>query len=1050
MAFKNSLSLKGTWRPYAAADGLAGVQVEHIAQDAAGFLWFATWDSGVSRFDGDEFRTFTRKDGLGSDRVPAVLMDSQERLWFGTWEGVCWYDGRTFHPLDEKRIAGKPVQFIFEDREGRVWFGGTGVLGCYVDEVYQDLVPLYGRGRAEGRPSVWGQCWGIAQDAGGDVWFALNQVLRYDGEELHRCNDRHGLPAGRAYVVGQDSAGEIWVGTGSELWRQDGEGFAPVEAALEGQLRKIYTDCEGRMWFCTSNGAWAYDGSGFHPFTPQEGLQYRVITSVFQDREGLIWFATWGNGVACYDPDAVQIVMADLSPRFVTSLMQDRRGHVWVGFGDPLLESGKTHMARYDGERVEMWGEGEGVDVGGCLAMCEDQEGRCWFGGGSGLFRGEGRDFHQEHLDPVRGDVGISAIAEDTQGRLFFGHWERGTTADEEVLFESPLLISYRDPQGLQTLFRDEVQKRDHRTHISTLVFTRDGDLWFVFGTHYHLDEDRGVGRWNPEDGVRFYTEADGLVDDRAVDLIEDRKGRLWIATLGGISCFDGRRFRSFTTEDGLPSNHVRCACEDRQGHLWFGTNAGVAHYDGQAFQTIYSPHIGPTLRIVQARDGSFWLATVSSVVRYTPGRTPPRVRVLRTIADQVYQDVESVEVTAISRQVIFEYKGMSCRTHPRHMLYRYRLRGYDDWQPITRRMRAYYRDLLPDEYVFEVQAIDQDLNYSEPAAVRLTVEPDPRIAALSDALSSDSGEQVFLTSSQALRQVRMQLAGVAPTDLTVLLSGETGTGKGLAARLVHQLSQRRSGAFIQINCGSIPEGLVESELFGHEKGAFTGAIARKLGKVELADGGTLFLDEVGDMSLGAQVRLLHLLEDHTFERVGGMETLTTDVRVVAATNRDLQEMVQAGRFREDLYFRLHVFPVELPPLREHPEDVPLLASYFIERAAAHLNKKVNRVSPEALAALQRYDWPGNVRELEHAIQRGVIVCPGSTIRLADISLDIGQEQREVAGEMVTLEEHERRYIEQVLEETGWVVGGPKGAAMILGMHPSTLRSRMKKLGIAH
>jgi len=210
----------------------------------------------------------------------------------------------------------------------------------------------------------------------------------------------------------------------------------------------------------------------------------------------------------------------------------------------------------------------------------------------------------------------------------------------------------------------------------------------------------------------------------------------------------------------------------------------------------------------------------------------------------------------------------------------------------------------------------------------------------------------------------------VATTEETVLILGETGTGKGLAARNVHKLSKRNTGPFIQINCGAIPEGLVESELFGHEKGAFTGATHRKLGKVELAENGTLFLDEIGDLPMDAQVKLLRLLEEKSFERVGGTETLAAKVRVIAATNRDLERMVAEGTFRADLFYRLQGFDVPLPPLRQRPEDIRLLAIYFIERMAEHLHKPVTQLSDEALARLQQSDWPGNVRELEHAVRR--------------------------------------------------------------------------------
>ena len=293
-----------------------------------------------------------------------------------------------------------------------------------------------------------------------------------------------------------------------------------------------------------------------------------------------------------------------------------------------------------------------------------------------------------------------------------------------------------------------------------------------------------------------------------------------------------------------------------------------------------------------------------------------------------------------------------------------------------------------------------------------------------------------------------MQLAEVAPTDVTVLILGETGTGKGLAARTVHGLSARRTGPFIPVNCGAIPEGLVESELFGHERGAFTGAIARKLGKTELAEEGTLFLDEIGDLTPAAQTKLLRFLEERTFERVGGTEMLSADVRIIAATNRDLRGMVEKGEFREDLYFRLQVFPIELPPLRERREDIPVLAGYFMERMAAHLNKEVTHLTPDALAALHAHDWPGNIRELEHAVERAVIVCRELAIRAEDIAPELGRREEGSVRELVPLEEYERRYIREVLEQTGWVIKGPQGAAELLGMRASTLYSRMKKLGI--
>jgi transcriptional regulator with GAF, ATPase, and Fis domain len=294
----------------------------------------------------------------------------------------------------------------------------------------------------------------------------------------------------------------------------------------------------------------------------------------------------------------------------------------------------------------------------------------------------------------------------------------------------------------------------------------------------------------------------------------------------------------------------------------------------------------------------------------------------------------------------------------------------------------------------------------------------------------------------------------VAPTDATALVTGETGTGKELLARAIHEWSPRRGRALVRVNCAAIAPALFESELFGHEKGAFTGAAARRAGRFELADGGTLFLDEVGELAPDAQAALLRAIQEREFERVGGSELVRVDVRVVAATNRDLAAEVAAGRFRADLYYRLNVFPIEAPPLRARPGDVPRLVAAFVEAAGRRLHKPLRGTSPEALAALDAYDWPGNVRELQNVIERAAILSAGARIELADLPplrrpREPAREQRPAdAGDAASLREVERRHIERVLAESDWTVEGAAGAAARLGLRPSTLRSRMAKLGV--
>jgi PAS domain S-box-containing protein len=303
---------------------------------------------------------------------------------------------------------------------------------------------------------------------------------------------------------------------------------------------------------------------------------------------------------------------------------------------------------------------------------------------------------------------------------------------------------------------------------------------------------------------------------------------------------------------------------------------------------------------------------------------------------------------------------------------------------------------------------------------------------------------------SEALQHVLQSADKVADTDATVLIQGETGTGKELIARYLHQQSRRSEGAFIKLNCAALQPNLVESELFGHEAGAFTGATRKRKGRFELADGGTLFLDEVSEIPLELQAKLLRVLQEGEFERVGGTQALSCDVRVVAATNRRLNEAVAGGQFRPDLFYRLNVYPIRVPPLRERREDIPLLVDYFLPRIAQRIGKGIETIPPATLETLMGYDWPGNVRELKNVIERAVITSPGPELRLSE-SLGSGPPHRvaeEETPEFLPLAAMERRYITRVLEATGWRLSGPAGAATVLDLNPSTLRYRIKKLRI--
>jgi len=305
--------------------------------------------------------------------------------------------------------------------------------------------------------------------------------------------------------------------------------------------------------------------------------------------------------------------------------------------------------------------------------------------------------------------------------------------------------------------------------------------------------------------------------------------------------------------------------------------------------------------------------------------------------------------------------------------------------------------------------------------------------------------EQV-IGNSHALEAVLEQVERVAPTDSTVLIQGETGTGKELIAHAIHNISSRCGRPFVRLNCAAIPLDLLESELFGHEKGAFTGAIAQKIGRFELADKGTLFLDEVGDIPPALQPKLLRVLQEQEFERLGSTRTHQVDVRLVAATNRDLAEMVNRGQFRSDLYYRLNVFPVQLPPLRARTEDIPALVMHFVEVFGRRMGRQIERIPAETMSALNSYQWPGNIRELQNLVERAVILSNDGV--LPNPLPATGTQTAIVSTAATTLRESERSLILQTLEEVRWVIGGPKGAAAKLGLKRTTLIHKMQKLGI--
>jgi DNA-binding NtrC family response regulator len=355
--------------------------------------------------------------------------------------------------------------------------------------------------------------------------------------------------------------------------------------------------------------------------------------------------------------------------------------------------------------------------------------------------------------------------------------------------------------------------------------------------------------------------------------------------------------------------------------------------------------------------------------------------------------------------------------------------------------------DALKNEIAERIR-IEQALQESNEQIKKLKDRLQAENIYLQEEIKTEYNFEEIVGSSAAMKKVFQRIAQVANTDTTVLITGETGTGKELVARAIHNRSSRRERPPIKVNCAALPAALVESELFGHEKGAFTGATSRKIGRFELADGGTIFLDEIGDVPLDVQVKLLRVLQEQEFERIGGTQTIKVDVRLIAATNRDLAKAVSGNAFRADLFYRLNVFPIQVPPLHDRREDIPLLVQHFVNKFKLKISKEINEISDETMQSLIEYHWPGNVRELASVIERAVVMSSGPILRIDREIFLANPAPVNNSAEPASLDDIERQHILKILNQTRWIIDGPKGAAKILGLHPNTLRHRLQKLGI--
>ncbi len=1015
-------------RQYTLADGLAGMLIEDICQDRRGLLWIATADGGVSRFDGEAFESFGLAQGLPHLTVMTIAEDAVGRLWFGTLGGgLALFDGRRFdvytteHGLPSNEILGLQAQAD----------GSMGVLtgegiGRFAEGSCVECTREIG-----GQPL--GRVHDLVTDSEGTTWLATRSrgIISLDG----RCMGPDFAPGGAhhwPWKLAQDTSGHLWIASRHRnreavVGRYDPrsehldwvEVSAPPEAAqiVEPGIRHVRLDGRGRLWM-VRRGVVVYDGQEWHPFSARfPDARFANTRLTYEDREGNVWVGSWGRGLVCCSQAHIRrYTEAEGLPHpRVRSLAEDGRGRIWIGTGRGVacLEEGTVHPVK------------AGPPV---FALAIDRQERLWTGDGKGrVSMGTGAE-PRVIAELAEDDHGtVNGLYEDRSGRLWvctsdglLGHMEE----DRFVALQERCLQAYK-----------------------AVVQDSEGVLWV------------GAGQEGPAlyrmDGHRLHVcDFAGLEAIPGVTALCEHAGMLWLGTTCGLFSVDvrSREVRGFTTDQGLSANCILSLGTDRQGRLWIGTEGGgVLNYDGQAFHRL--PNLGggpqehPVHTILCDRLGRLWFGTGAGLICYQPHHTSPGIVIRQLVEGHLLEAPDAVSFPRGTAEVTLHFQGIRFRIDGGPLLYSHRLvtgEAEGEWSEFAEAKRVSYRNLAVGEYRFEVRTRDPEGRVSEAAHLQVRVVPEAGDEDRRLKQRPQSPVELLLGHGAGTERLLSQLRRVAATDMTVLLRGETGTGKALVARGIHDLGPRRQHPFVHVNCGSLTSALVESELLGHEQGAFPGAAMRRAGLMEQAHEGTLFLDEVGDLPPAGQQALSHVLDHGLLTRVGGVESFPVDVRVIASTSRDLGRVVREGAFTAELYYGLGEFPVMLPPLRDRREEIPGLATWFAEECARQLERPVPTLTEETAEYLKKHSWPGNLRELKHLMRRAVMLCEGRILEVSHVLLPAEEEEWRSPAAQRT----EKQQILEALEATNGRIYGEYGAAKLLGMNPERLRSRMRAHGL--
>jgi DNA-binding NtrC family response regulator/ligand-binding sensor domain-containing protein len=989
----------------AVATTISSDHISKIVQDKAEHLWIGTYDNGLNRVDAaalqsgqiPDFQHFNSKTGLSQDIITALFIDKDNRVWVGTENGgltillsrskcaIYRHDPRNEHSLSNDHICS-----IYEDQSGIVWIGTFGGGFNKVD-TYRKNFNHYYRNPHNSNSLNNNIVWALWEDDPGILWVGtngggLNRIDRINDRVTHYISDKN-----NAHSISSDI------------------------------VRCLYRDKQDCLWIGT-------DGGGLNQLLSENPPIFKRFMADTATREGI------GNN-------------------YINAICSSRQDALWIG-----TNFGVTKMVhpRKAGEPM--------------------------------VFK---RFIHTPDNPYSLNNNQISALYEDREGALWVGTQGGGLNKLHSEADGTFLHFTYNpsDPTSISSNF------------ILTIFQDHKGDIWigtFGYGLNKLITDQSG------QDQAKFkrYTMADGLPNDVVYAIQEDSQGDLWLSTNYGLSKFDplNETIKNYTRGDGLQSNefNTQASFKSTAGELFFGGINGITAFfpnditdyphapyvvltDFKLFnrsvpinqlfhgRTILTRSITMTDKVKLAHNENVFSIEFAALAYHVPEKNRYQYKLegfdaawTTTDASKrfaTYTNLDAGEyifkVKAANSDGIWNETGKSLTiivTPPFWQAFWFRsfivltvVGTAYSWN--RRRMsKLEKRRQELEEQVKEKTEAAQALSAAYEQVEQLKNQLHAENIYLQSEIKLQHNFCQIITHSDKLKEILGQVEQVAATEATVLITGESGTGKELLARAIHCISPRKDRALVKVDCGALPPNLIESELFGHEKGAFTGAIGQKIGRFELANQGTIFLDEIGEVPLDLQTKLLRLLQDGEFERLGNTKTIKVDVRIIAATNRKLEAEIEKGRFREDLYYRLNVFPIIIPPLRERKEDIALLVNYFIKKYNAKLGKKIASVSQDVVTKLENYHWPGNVRELENIIERSIIISKGENLVIGDWLPKNGMPAG--SNQLISLEQQERQHIIKALDLTNWRVSGEKGAAHLLDINPQTLVSRMKKLGI--